>query len=328
MDSLLENKDRTVSSSKYPLVSVLIVTRNRKNKLTHCIESVMAQTYPNIEIIVIDNNSSDDTADIVRNKYPGIILICSHKNIGCPSGRNLGFANCRGKYIYCLDDDGWLKEDAVHIAVKCAESDEQIAVVQSQINEMKNGKLILKRPPFDRSLYISNFSGGSCLIRRDAIKEIGYFPDDFFRQAEEEDMILRLLEAKRLCIFEPKSVMFHTSNLFGQHNNENLSYTLCNTLKIALRRWPLPWNFLRIFRITGHAFWLAVTKGEILLPLFIAWALIYNLCKLKGKRRPVSKNTFKLYMQLKKQPSIVKPTFKNLETNSHNISIAHESHMV
>ena len=93
-----------------PLVSIQIVTWNRRDELARCLESALAQTYKNIEIVVVDNASTDDSAQMVGQEFPNVRLVRVEKNLGCPSGRNFGFAHCRGKYIYLLDDDGWLKE--------------------------------------------------------------------------------------------------------------------------------------------------------------------------------------------------------------------------
>jgi glycosyltransferase involved in cell wall biosynthesis len=101
------------TTSILPKVSILILTWNRRKALTRSIESAINQSYKNTEVFVVDNASTDGSADLVAKVYPTVHLIRSGTNLGCPSGRNLGFKYCRGKYIYMLDDDGWLKRDAV-----------------------------------------------------------------------------------------------------------------------------------------------------------------------------------------------------------------------
>ena len=73
-----------------PLVSIQILNWNRAEDTQIAIQSALNQTYENIEIIVIDNGSSDDSVSLIRKKFSDIKLIELEKNFGCPGGRNLG----------------------------------------------------------------------------------------------------------------------------------------------------------------------------------------------------------------------------------------------
>jgi glycosyltransferase involved in cell wall biosynthesis len=92
-----------------PLVSVAIITYNQKDYLRECIESVLAQDYPNIEIIVADDGSTDDTQDMLKEydqKYPGkFVLRLSEKNQGITANSNLAHFACSGKYIAWMGGD-------------------------------------------------------------------------------------------------------------------------------------------------------------------------------------------------------------------------------
>jgi GT2 family glycosyltransferase len=287
-----------------PQISVLIVTWNRREALHRALESVLKQTHKNIEIVVVDNASTDDTRALLRDKYRDVIYIGSHKNLGCPSGRNLGFTHCRGKYVYCLDDDGWLKEDALEYSVQRAESEPRIAVVQSQINEVRDERVVLQRPSGAQGVYINSFSGGCSLFRREAIQKVGYYPDDFLRQAEEEDLALRLLDAEYLCFFEPKSVMFHAASPIARSGKEIYYYTLRNTMIIGLKRWPAPWNILRVLVVVCYACKAMLARRWILLPYDIFSFFFKNIARLARERTPIKRSTFRLYRALKKQPSV------------------------
>ncbi len=90
-----------------PLVSVVIVSKDRKKDLVECIESYISSSYKNIEIVVIDNDSVMPLSSWVPRKYPKVKLISSDKNLGAAAGRNLGLANAAGKYILFTDDDAY-----------------------------------------------------------------------------------------------------------------------------------------------------------------------------------------------------------------------------
>ena len=300
-----------MTTEKRPLVSILILTWNRRNDCIKSIESALVQTYPNIEVVLIDNDSPDGTGDLVSEKYPQVRLIRSYKNLGCPSGRNLGFANCRGKYIYLLDDDGWLAEDAIEKSVMRAETDESLAVVMSCINEMEGDKLVRKRPAgLTEPTYTGSFIGCCSMIRRNVLEQVGYFPDDFFRQGEESDLTLRILDSGRFLFFEPSSVMYHRPSPVGRNPIKFDFYMLRNTMKTGLRLWPFPWVLGRIGLNVFYAFKFALTKGALHLPFVLAGCFIKDLFTLKGKRKPVSPQAMKLYLKLKKQPTATKPSME------------------
>ena len=285
-----------------PLITVLIVTWNRKNALIKCVESVLAQTYKNLEIIIIDNNSSDGTSALVKKLFPGVTIIRTTKNLGCPSGRNLGFANSNGNYIYCLDDDGWLHADAIKIAFNRANTNSKIAIVQSQINEVQDTQVKLRRPDYSKPMYVSTFSGGCFLIKKDVLDETGFFPDDFFRQAEEEDLALRILGKGYHCVFEPLSVMYHAPTPIGRSDFMIYKYTLCNNMKIGLRHWPLPWALFRVINIFYYALRYSIINKTVSMPPLILGSFIKTAFTIFQHRGPVSKESFQTYLKLKKAP--------------------------
>lgn len=97
------------------LVSVAILTYNRRAEVLEAIRSAFDQDLPadQYEVVVADNNSSDDTVHAIAEKYPQVRLIRLPRNVGCPEGRNFLYANCRGKYIVNVDDDGSLARNSL-----------------------------------------------------------------------------------------------------------------------------------------------------------------------------------------------------------------------
>ena len=293
---------------KQPFISILIVTWNRKSDLARCLDSALAQTWTNKEIVVVDNSSSDGTADMLSARFPQARLVHSDKNLGCPSGRNLGFRHCRGEYIYCLDDDGWLKPDAIEVAVRSAESDERIGVVMSRLHIVAEGAVVLKVPKGAESpVYQASFCGGCSLIRRAVIERAGGFPEDFVRQAEEDDLAIRILDAGYFCFLEPASVMFHAPSAVGRNERAFAFYTLRNTNRTGLRHWSFPWCALRPLLNLGHALRYMVTQRYAALPWMVLGHLVIDLVNLSGRRRPVSFRTNRLFLDLCRQPSASRP---------------------
>jgi len=295
-------------NSQPPRVTIEIVTWNRKDELFRCLESALAQTHPHCEIVVVDNASTDGTSDMVTREFPTVRLVHAGRNLGCPSARNLGFAHCRGQYIYMLDDDGWLERDAVELAVRRAEADPSIGVVMSRIHEFEAGRIVGLRPEqMDQSVFLSVFSGGCSLLRREVLEKVGAFPDDFFRQAEESDLALRMLDAGYFCCLEPASVMYHAPSPIGRNNKAAMFYSLRNTNRTGLRLWPFPWCVLRPLVNLYHASRLMCSMRYPMLPLEVFGALVSDLCHLPGHRKPVTRRAWSLFQRLQRQPSLVRP---------------------
>lgn len=87
------------------LVSIIIPTYNRKNDLDKCITSILKQTFKNIQVVVIDDCSSDDTVEYINGKYPTVKLIINKANMGPNYCRNIGIINSLGNYLLFLDSD-------------------------------------------------------------------------------------------------------------------------------------------------------------------------------------------------------------------------------
>ncbi len=298
-----------MNSTAQPLVSILIVTWNRRPDLARAIESALNQTWSSIEVVVMDNASTDGTATLVRERFPQVKLVQAPRNLGCPSGRNFGFRQCLGDFIYCLDDDGWLKPDAIEIAVRRAQSEPRIAVVMSRIHET-SGDGSVRRLPEEREqpVYQASFCGGCSLIRREAIDQVGAFPEDFFRQAEEEDLAIRLLDAGWFCFLEPQSIMFHAPSPVGRNSKTFLFYGLRNTNKTGLRVWSFPWCALRPLVNLWHSFRFMFTHRYASLPFLVLFNLARDLVSLPGRRSPVSAKTNELFFRLGKRPTAIRPT--------------------
>jgi len=290
------------------LVSILIITWNRRQALCRSLDSALAQTYAPLEIVLVDNAGTDGSAEMVAERYPQVRLLQTHRNLGCPSARNLGVANCRGSLIYMLDDDGWLHEDAVARAVARAREDDTIAAVLSSLFIVAEERIVTRLPADQQEPgYRGSFAGGGVLLRRQAFLDAGGYPDDFFRQAEEDDLALRWLDRGFVCFHEPSSIMYHEPSPVRANNHLIAFYSLRNTNKTGLRHWPFPWCALRPLVNLGYALWALVRYGDVAMPAQVLGSLLLDLCTLRGNRRPVSRKAFRLYRQLCRHYRTVHP---------------------
>lgn len=129
------------------LVSVIIPVYNVSNYIEKCIQSVVHQTYKNIEIIIIDDGTPDDSIEKIRNyiKSDNRIKFFAKQNGGLSDARNFGMSKASGKYIYFLDSDDYIAKDTLETLVKSAEHHHAEIVQMNFINVLyKNSEYIVK----------------------------------------------------------------------------------------------------------------------------------------------------------------------------------------
>ncbi|HIF9551297.1 TPA: glycosyltransferase family 2 protein [Photobacterium damselae] len=209
--------------------SVLIVTWNRSFQLKRAIDSICNQSLIPTEVVIVDNNSTDDTSKIVKDFDKKLkSLNCKlkyirlHKNIGCPPARNIGLVNCSSKYIYSLDDDGFLDENALLEMDKLLAILDEPYIIASEIRS-PSGDIITSYSNKICEKY--NFSAGACLISKKCIEEGFIFPD-YFRQMEESKLLYSLWYYDKKVVINPFSIMFHDKILKGRmlHNEVRLNF--------------------------------------------------------------------------------------------------------
>jgi GT2 family glycosyltransferase len=191
------------------LISFIIATRDRKNDLKKCLQSIYDQNYKNIEIIVVDNDSSDSSFNMVSCGFPEVKLINLDRNIGCPGGRNIGFLNSSGDILFFLDDDSKISKNAALNVINLFSEDKKLSIISPKIIEdgfARNPPGINKKTNINR--YIPFFSGISA-IRRTVFENVGLFPIEFLYGVEENDLSIRLLNAGGRILYSPDVVVSH-----------------------------------------------------------------------------------------------------------------------
>lgn len=204
-----------------PLVSVVIPTYNRPNMLKNAIDSVLRQSYPNIEMIVVDDNNPGSKARMetqsVMSQYAAIERVryyCHSKNRNGAAARNTGIKNARGKYIALLDDDDEFLEEKIELQVEKLESlDQSWGMCYTHFIRKKGNRVIdkgieTKEGTVTKDILQGNFyisAGSNLMIRRDIVHQIGGFDESFPRKQDLEFLIRVSQETQIACI--PKTCL-------------------------------------------------------------------------------------------------------------------------
>jgi glycosyltransferase involved in cell wall biosynthesis len=194
-------QDGAAWTEKPPLVSVIIPVFNGERYLAAALDSVLAQTYPNLEILVVDDGSSDRSVAIARG-YGDRVQVFTRPNGGPAAARNSGLAHAKGAYVSFLDsDDLWLPEKTAK-QVACLEAHPEWGVCYGKWDVMEGGDGVdpAKWTPagfpegwiFESLLLHQGFmSINTVMVRRTCFEEVGTF-NESLQTAEDTNMFLRL----------------------------------------------------------------------------------------------------------------------------------------
>src|SRR5919198_1275646 len=112
-----------------PLVSAVVVNWNGADCLPACLDSLLAQTWPELEILVVDNGSSDGSTALLRARYGAhVTLLESAVNLGFASGNNLAIRAAKGHYVALLNNDAVARPDWITTMVRAAEADPRVGM--------------------------------------------------------------------------------------------------------------------------------------------------------------------------------------------------------
>jgi cellulose synthase/poly-beta-1,6-N-acetylglucosamine synthase-like glycosyltransferase len=212
-------------------VSVVIPAYNCAKYLPTALESVLAQTYRDFEIVVVDDGSTDDTESVIRGYAPAVRYLKT-ANSGPASARNRGIRASVGEYVAFLDADDWWEPKKLEAQVHELKQDADAALAYSDMcvhcEDGSTNPSFLKSRPFARSGYVfdqlmeSQFIFPSAaLIRRRCLESVGLF-DESLHSLEDCDLFLRLCyERKVVLVGEP--LVHRRQRGGGLTSNQNLS---------------------------------------------------------------------------------------------------------
>lgn len=176
-----------------PLVSVIIPCYNYAAYMAETIDSVLNQSYPNIEIILIDDGSTDHTAE-VATCYAGRVQYYYQSNRGLSAARNAGFEYASGNYVVYIDADDKLAPDYISETMRVASVHPDAAFVYTQQQYFEASHDITRFPAYNvQTLKQRNYIPACTLIRADVLRRFRY--DTRFTSWEDWDFYLTLAEA-------------------------------------------------------------------------------------------------------------------------------------
>jgi GT2 family glycosyltransferase len=277
-----------------PMVSVIIPHYGGEEILQECLESLKNTVYEELEIIVVDNNSQDDSTNIINTKFPNVKLIQSEINRGFAGGCNIGAQHAQGEYFLILNNDTIHDNNWILHLVHRMESDNNISSVQPKIKNYNKrdyfdyaggsgGFMDKYCSPFARGRIFNTVekdegqynnpcqifwaSGTAFITRKNIFNQIGGFDETLFAHMEEIDFHWKCQLLGYKIWVEPQSVVYHHGAITLPISSSLKTYlNYRNSLILLLTNYPL-YIALKLFTPRFFMEFLSLIK-EI---LFLRW---------------------------------------------------------
>lgn len=284
-----------------PLVSVIILSKNGRRHLAECLPSVQAQTYPNVEIIIVDDASSDDTAVYVQTHFPQARLVRLPDGPNFSAGNNLGAQHAQGDYYFFLNNDTVLDAHCLQelVAVQQASSAAGVAAMMrlyhhpAFINGLGGrqrrfgfgydiGMGSLDVGQFDGVAEVPALCFGAALVTRAAWEAVGPLDTRYQFYYEDADWSYRARLLGLPLAAAPRALVYHkfSASMKAQPSTFKLRLATRNRLWFVAKNfpwWAAPWQ-LWFYRLDDMwRAWQALWRGEwrVTAVILLAWLQFY-----------------------------------------------------
>lgn len=231
-------------------LTIIITSWNVCHELVECLHSI-DRNPPSFDyqVIVVDNNSSDDTAEVVKQDFPEVELIINDKNLGFAAANNVGLQKSKGEYILFLNPDTILKPDCLDILIDFMDKNGDVGVCGAKLLNLDGTpqksirgiptfgsalhrhtaykylyifkgmykKWAMKEHNYDKQMDVDQVMGAALMTRKSIIEQVGPMDEQFFMYYEEVDLCLRIKRAGWRIVYVPKSKITHIGGCSSGH---------------------------------------------------------------------------------------------------------------
>lgn len=241
-----------------PRVSIISINYNQAQVTCELLESLRKVTYPDVEVIVVDNFSAEDPTEIINKNFPEVKVIRSEKNLGFAGGNNLGIQASTGKYVLFLNNDTEVDPGFLEPLVNVFETNPQVGAASSKLiyhnsdgiiqyagsspinpftgRSKRLGYLEKDNGQYDTVCETALAHGAAMMVPRRVIDEIGMMPEFFFLYYEEVDWCESIKAAGYKIYFIPQSKVYHKESMSVGKNSILKTYYITRNRLLFMRR--------------------------------------------------------------------------------------------
>jgi len=248
-------------------VSIIIPNFNGKQFLTDCLNSITKQNFSLYEVIIIDNASTDESVEYIKDNYAEFTLIQNLENLGFATAVNQGIKASNAEYVFLLNNDTELEVECVSNLLNCIDNDETIFSVSSKMIQNQDRNLIddagdeytilgfTQKVGNNKSseLYRSKreiFSAcaGAAIYRRGIFDIIGYFDENFFAYMDDVDISYRARIYGFKCVYCPDALVYHhvSATSGSKYNAFKIRLAARNNVYVPYKNMPWPQLILNL----------------------------------------------------------------------------------
>ena len=249
-------------------LSIITVNYNGYKDTCELIDSIPFDD--SMEVIVVDNASKENEANLIQKRYPQVKVIRSEKNLGFAGGNNLGIKAAKGKYLFLINNDTIFKDFSIQPLIDRLESKSQIGMVCPKIRFIWGtnpiqfagytplSKITVRNQSigfgeedqgqYDKAHPTPYAHGAAMLIKREALGKVGLIPEDYFLYYEEIDWSMMFTRAGYQIWYDPACTIYHKeSQSTGQKSPLRTYYITRNRLLLVKRNWHGIYKWLAYF---------------------------------------------------------------------------------
>lgn len=250
-----------------PLVTVVIVTWNSEKDISLCLKSLKEQDFPNFEIVVVDNASTDKTLEIISENYPEVKILSRNENLYLTGANNIGIeyaiSHNNSDYVMVLNPDTYAAENLISELLKPFPDDDKIGATGPMVKFWRNedeglinsaglhfdgfmqaydiGFKEEDKGQFNKNEEVFGVTGACIMYRTEMLLNIGLYDNKIKMYLDEVELFIRAHKSGWKVIFTPSAVIGHN---YMQSTNQNKNFNKSKQVKktwliIALKHYPL-----------------------------------------------------------------------------------------
>lgn len=277
-----------------PLVSVVMINWNRKETVRQVLNRMLCQTYPSYEIIMVDNGSDDGSADMVEREFPQVRLIRLMENAGI-KGYNIALQNASGEFIIIIDSDSFLEDEGITKIVRKFQQYPKLGALGCKVYYYPSGKVHYWHPTvrdddhLGRGFHSPLFNGCAAAARMNVLKEVGFYPEEFFLYENERDLCTRILNADYDVKYFTDITAFHMVSAEKDKSERLVFYATRNLIWYFWKYIPVSLALYKTICLVVLAVISGLRTGKIRTYLRSVCAAIIGLPVIVKHRTPVKR---------------------------------------